>query len=178
MKPELIENNFIHVPGFLHPKEASALAQDLKTYCVKRNLGGDAQVPLSQSAVDYLPFIRLLVGKIPRVSEIVGESLIPTYTFGRVYHNGAKLVRHTDRAACEVSVTVNLSKDTEWPIGIERPDGTDVGIELDPGDAVVYLGYQADHWRHEFDGQEYIQAFLHYVRAYGPNSWAYFDRQR
>ena len=60
----------------------------------------------------------------------------------------------------------------------QRPDGSETSIELNPGDAVMYLGCQADHWRDKFEGQECVQLFMHYVRSYGSKSWAYFDKQQ
>jgi len=125
---------------------------------------------------NFIPFLRLLVEKIPEVSELLGEKVLPTYTYARVYKEGSELLRHRDRPACEVSFTVNLSKDKDWPIYFQRPDGFETSIELEPGDAVMYLGCQSDHWRNKFEGQECVQLFMHYVRSYGSKSWAYFDK--
>jgi uncharacterized protein YceK len=46
---------------------------------------------------------------------------LPTYTYARVYTPGAILSRHTDRDACEISITLNLNQDTKWPIWIKKP---------------------------------------------------------
>jgi hypothetical protein len=86
------------------------------------------------------------------------------------------LERHKDRPACEVSLTLNLSKDKDWPIWIQTPDGKEVSLNLKSGDAVMYLGCERDHWRDTFEGNEYVQVFLHYVRSRGPNVWAVFDK--
>jgi hypothetical protein len=51
-------------------------------------------------------------------------------------------------------------------------------MNLEPGDAMLYLGCVAPHWRNEFSGKEYCQAFMHYVQSDGPFAWAYFDKQR
>jgi hypothetical protein len=88
------------------------------------------------------------------------------------------LKRHRDRPACEISFTLNLAKDSDWPIYFQRPDGSETLVELNPGDAVLYLGCQADHWRNKFEGEEHVQVFLHYVRANGPKAWAFFDKQQ
>lgn len=154
------------------------LSKEFKAYCEKFNVQGDPQAPNSSAMYDYMPFVRLLVEKIPQVSELLGEKVLPTYTYARVYKAGSELTRHRDRPACEVSLTLNLAKGTDWPIYFQRPDGSETCLELQPGDAVMYLGCQADHWREKFSGNEYTQLFMHYVRANGENTWAYFDKCR
>jgi hypothetical protein len=176
MRLEIIQNNYLHVPGFIDKDEAISLNQDFKEHCKKFELQGDPQAPSSQAAYDFMPFLCLLVDKIPQVNQLLGEKVLPTYTYARIYKESSELLRHRDRPACEISLTINLSKDCEWPIYFQRPDGSETSIELNPGDAVLYLGCQADHWRNNFKGQEYTQLFMHYVRASGPKAWAYFDK--
>jgi len=176
MRLEIIQNNYLHVPGFITSNFAAAFSKEFKQHCTKFNLEGDIQAPNSHSMYNFIPFLRLLVEKIPEVSELLGEKVLPTYTYARVYKEGSELLRHRDRPACEVSFTVNLSKDKDWPIYFQRPDGFETSIELEPGDAVMYLGCQSDHWRNKFEGQECVQLFMHYVRSYGSKSWAYFDK--
>jgi hypothetical protein len=178
MRLEIIQNNYVFIPGFISQSESTGLAEQFKEYCRKFNLVGDLQAPNSQAIYNFLPFVRLLVKKVPNVSELLGEEVLPTYTYARVYKNGSILERHRDRPACEISITLNLSKNVEWPIYFQRPDGSEASAELNPGDAVLYLGCQADHWRNKFEGNEHIQLFLHYVRADGPKGWAFFDKQQ
>lgn len=178
MHIQIIQNNYLHVPGFIPPETASVLAKEFKEHCVKFNVHGDPQAPNSHAMYDFMPFVRLLVEKIPQVSDLLNEKVLPTYTYARVYKSDSELLRHRDRPACEISLTVNLKKDVDWPVYFQRPDKTEASIELAPGDAVMYLGCQSDHWREVFKGEEYIQLFMHYVRAYGPKSWAYFDKLR
>ena len=61
---------------------------------------------------------------------------------------------------------------TEWPIFL----GGDP-IITKPGDAVIYLGCELEHWREPFTGDFQIQTFLHYVNKNGPNKeWKYDKR--
>ncbi len=61
---------------------------------------------------------------------------MPTYAFTRFYTYNAELVKHTDRPACEISVSVMWDSDgTKWPLYV---DGNPV--DMKPGDAVIYLG--------------------------------------
>jgi hypothetical protein len=176
MRIQIIQNNYLYVPEFISRDDAQDLTKQFKEHSEKFNLQGDPQAPNSHSMYDFMPFVRLLVGKVPEVSELLGEKVLPTYTYARVYKEGSELLRHRDRPACEISLTLNLSKDTDWPIYFQRPDGSETSTELEPGDAVMYLGCQADHWRNKFEGQECVQLFMHYVRSYGAKSWAYFDK--
>jgi hypothetical protein len=178
MRLEIIQNNYLYVPSFIKQDEAIKLSKEFKEHCIKFNLQGDSQSPNSHSMYNFMPFVRLLVGRVSQVSELLGEEVLPTYTYARVYKDGSELLRHRDRPACEISLTLNLSKDTNWPIYFQRPDGSETSVELEPGDAVMYLGCQADHWRNKFEGQECVQLFMHYVRSYGPKSWAYFDKRQ
>jgi hypothetical protein len=178
MQLKIIQNNYLHVPGFITPDEAALLAKDFKAHCEKFKVEGDPQAPNSSAVYDYMPFVRLLVEKVPEVSKLLGEKVLPTYTYARVYKEGSELLRHRDRPACEVSLTLNLSKAVDWPIYFQRPDGSETCLELQPGDAVMYLGCQADHWREKFLGSEYTQLFMHYVRSNGPKAWAYFDKRK
>ena len=91
-----------------------------------------------------------------------------------MYRSGDELERHIDRPECEVSLTVNLGGSEEWDIWIEY-EGKEVPISLGPGDALIYLGAEAPHWREKFNGDHYYQVFLHYVLSRGKYGQNYFD---
>lgn len=178
MNQQLIENNYLHIPNFISKEEANSLADQLINFSQTpgNDMQYDAQVPNSVFKYNYLPFVKMLVKKIPEVSKALQEDVLPTYTCTRIYRHGGVLYRHRDRHACEISITLNLKKDTEWPIWIQKPNGEEISLELNQGDAVMYLGEKADHWRNTYQGQEYVQLFLHYVRTEGSKYWAVFDR--
>ena len=131
--------------------------------------GSDIQVPNAVSLMQAdLMFETLLERIWPSMEEIVGEELIPTYSYARLYTNGDYLECHTDRPACEISATIQLGRSHHyaWPIymGGNR-------IDMAEGDAVVYKGCEIEHWRNSCTGPEGYysgQVFLHYVRANGP----------
>lgn len=179
MNQQLQSNNYLYVPNFLTAQEADGLAQEFFIAQRDGKLRSDPQCPISPAAYNLLPCVKVLVKKTPHVSELCGEDVLPTYAYGRIYSNGEILHRHRDRDACEISLTVNLQRDkTDWPIWVKKPNGEDVGINLTPGDAVMYLGCIADHWRDAYQGQLYTQVFLHYVVASGERAYAYFDKER
>lgn len=131
--------------------------------------GGDPQVPNCLAVMEHEILFDTLLEKVwPEVELLVQKQLIPTYSYARLYNNGAVLEKHTDRPACEISVTLQLgrSHNYAWPIymGKNRYD-------LNEGDAVIYSGCNVEHWRHACDGPEDYysgQVFLHFVDANGP----------
>lgn len=176
MNKNLLENNFIVIKNFISKESAIKLADDYKFYCSEISPSGDDQAPSSNSVYNYFKFAELLCEKTKEVSEILGEPVLPTYAYSRIYYNGSVLKKHRDRDACEISLTVHLDGDNDWPIYIKSPSGEKREVILKPGDAMMYLGTVADHWRDVYIGEYYTQVFIHYVRSRGNCSYAYFDK--
>lgn len=176
MNKKLIENNYLVLPNFISKEKSSELSFEFLKYSKENNLEGDPQAPNSFSSYNYISFLELLCEKTSEVSSVIEEIVLPTYSYARVYKNGSELLRHTDRDACEISLTLHLHGDSTWPIWIETPSGEQRSVDLNPGDAMLYLGRNAPHWREKYDGEYYTQVFLHYVRSRGDCSYAYFDK--
>ena len=121
----------------------------------------------------------MLLSKKPIIQEAVGEELLPTYSFSRMYFKEGELLKHSDRPSCEVSVTLNIYADKEWKIYMKRKDSDKpaIGIVTNPGEGVVYEGMKYDHWREKYEGQECMQVFLHYVRSKGKYKDYYKDQR-
>jgi len=176
MNVEITTNNYIYLPNFIDSEIAKQLAIEFKQFTINNKSVGDGQAPNSLVEYNYIGFLELLCEKTPEVSKFLGEKVLPTYSYARVYKEGSDLKPHSDREACEISLTIHLDGDCDWPIYIKKPNGEEVSLNLKSGDAMMYLGCQAEHWREQFQGKEYIQVFLHYVRSRGANSFAYFDK--
>ena len=78
-----------------------------------------------------------------KIEEVTGMTLAPSYTYYRMYLNGAILKRHKDRPSCEISATVCLDWDDSnceerkpWSIWIKNHEG-EKAIDLEPGDAMT-----------------------------------------
>jgi len=130
--------------------------------------------------------LHFLVRKI--IERKLSIDLLPTYFYDRFYFVGQELPRHTDRPACEISVTLQISTNSTkpWPIWFERPDGSESYVLMKNGDATVYMGCEREHWREPLeskynkvqnlwrtfrkqeDDTYHHQIFLHYVNAQGP----------
>ena len=178
MNDSLLKNNFLYIPELICPDLAESLAIKFKKDSETNDLPGDGQAWNSGSCYNYTPALDILCDKTQTISEIIEHTVIPTYTYGRVYRKNSVLEKHTDRPACEISVTVHLGGDLPWSIWIQDPEGKNRCVSLNPGDAMIYLGCIAPHWRDEFYGEWYSQIFLHYVRSGGPCSPCYFDKYK
>lgn len=114
----------------------------------------------------------LLLESLPAVEEVTGKELLPTYSYSRIYQANESLRPHVDRPSCEVSVTVNVATKGEFsPIHMQYEDNPAEKFILKPGDAIVYKGCEALHWRNKLnDDQLNVQFMLHYVDKNGPYS--------
>jgi len=129
---------------------------------------GDSQVTNSFAFYSALCFEALSLQLQPLMEEITDKKLYPTYTYARIYYNGATMAIHKDRPSCQFSATVNISIDKEpWEIWFETLNGEKKAIKLWPGDLIVYKGDTLNHWRDAYEGQRQTQAFLHYVDKNG-----------
>jgi hypothetical protein len=140
---------------------------------------GDSQVPDTPAEWADPAFEALLEWTRPRAEAHTGLELFPTYSYFRLYKRGDELAKHTDRPACEISVSINLGQTParSWALNIEGAAGVE-SVELMPGDALVYRGIECEHWRDRYLGERLGQTFLHYVDKNGPNvEWKFDKRQ-
>jgi len=175
MNNKLLSNGFLVVPNFIDRDRAARLGDEFKDYAETNDIKDDAQVLNSKSHYNYISFLELLCEKTPEVSSLLGENVLPTYTYSRVYKKYNVLKKHFDKKTCEVSITLHLYGDKEWMFYLKDRQGNIISVNLNPGDALLYLGNEIEHWREEYDGEEYVQCFLHYVLSRGENSNLYFD---
>ena len=142
----------------------------------------DKQVPNSYAKYGDRFMETLLIKTIDVMQKKTGLSLVPTYSYTRLYRKGNILKRHKDRPSCEISTTLNLGGDN-WDIFLD-PSGADnvideyknihkpnapkgIKISLKAGDMLIYSGCELEHWREPFEGNLCGQVFLHYNHAKG-----------
>jgi len=136
----------------------------------------DPQVPDCLAIMSHEVMFETVLEQVwPLLEQVVELELLPTYAYARLYTNGNMLENHTDRPACEISLTVQLARSHHysWPIYL---NGT--RFDLAEGDGIIYLGCDMPHWREVCMGPpDYYtgQVFLHYVNANGPYSSEYGD---
>lgn len=146
-------------------------------------------------SLEYPPMAGLLWGLTPRVAQIAGRELMPSYAYFRIYQKGDVCRVHSDREACEhsLSLTVELGENIPWALCVEkqrldRPIGTvdpDFGGEaysslpMLAGDGVMYRGVNHRHGRLEPNPNSWsAHLFLHWVDANGPYAGHAFDRAK
>lgn len=166
----------VRVKEFVDAPTVSVVSQYLENR-IRRGewVEGEEKGPGKSTEMAYYadPLIEaLLLSYKDTVELIVGKELLPTYTYSRIYQPGEMLKEHTDREACEISVTVNVaSKGSVSPVYMQYKDNTPEMHKLNAGDAVVYKGCETVHWREPLlSDQLNVQFMLHYVDKNGPNA--------
>ena len=134
-----------------------------------------------------------LWGLTPAMEAIAGCRLLPTYCYFRIYQKDDLCKVHSDRHACEhsLSLTMAVSDEQPWALGVgkERLDGPTKSITEDfgeeafgsvsmmPGDAVAYQGVHHRHGRTDPNPNRWsAHLFLHWVDAEGPYRNQAFDK--
>ena len=144
----------------------------------------------------HFPFsLGPLWGLTPIMEQVVGRPLLPCYSYGRVYPEGAQLDVHSDRQSNEhsLNLTLDYSDDTPWAFEVEKRrlndneiiDGSlnnDFGgneyatIHMKPGDAVAYQGVRHRHARMTPNPNRWsAHLFLGWVDRDGPHKDHAFD---
>jgi len=171
---EFDENGYFVVkdlydPQFLYEKPTQKPGKydyngDLNNYTYSESEG---QVKNSIERTFYPPYMNLHTRIRYKVEKIIGKKLYNTYYYDRFYVPGCPLEVHTDRPACEISVTLHISSNVKnpWPIWIKGADtyenprdkdpwnkkiikhGLKRSVILKPGDALIYKGCERPHWR-------------------------------
>lgn len=158
--------DFIIVRQFADKETCAKLVERLDDFHAKGIvLPPDNQCPTSPSF--YGIFNDESTLWLPKIEELVGKKLFPTYTYSRIYTPGEILLPHIDRSECEYSFSLALKYDEEiWPLCIES-NGMAQEIYLDVGDILIYKGPEQKHWRMPLDGKFHYQGFFHYVDQEG-----------
>jgi hypothetical protein len=144
-------------------------------------------------SLEYPRLAAFLWGLTPRVEQIAGCELMPSYAYFRVYQQGDICKVHSDRPACEhsLSLMLELSDDMPWALAVgheyrQEPSTTaepDFGSEpysalpMRAGDGVMYRGVNHRHGRIEPNPNRWsAHLFMHWVDANGPYADHAFDR--
>lgn len=140
----------------------------------------------------YAPMATFHWALTPTAAEVAGSELVPTYAYFRVYQQGDVCLVHSDREACEhsLSLMLHLADNLPWALSVEhRRIGQSEAIQRDfgdeqftslpmrAGDAVMYRGVEHRHGRLEPNPNAWsAHLFMHWVDANGPHADHAFDR--
>jgi hypothetical protein len=193
---------FVHLPG-LFPEEVLLALYGQMT----RDLAAQGR-PLEKSmaqgplltkpaievyAYQYAPMLTFLWGMTPRIADVVGCDLLPTYAYFRAYQKGDICRVHSDRPACEhsLSLTMIYSDSRPWPLSVatdhlESPkpvidddfgDDRFASVPMNAGDGVLYQGTHRRHGRTTPNPNAWsAHLFLHWVEKNGRYKDQAFDR--
>ena len=166
--------NFRVIKNFLNKDEIMLLSN----YCKMKHVHNQSSFCPVNNNYDTYYYGDLIMESLVLLKQKIVEQesnlkLLPSYSYWRFYTNNSELTKHKDRPTCEVSISMNIDNcGTSWPIFM---DGTP--IDLDKGDAVLYLGNLVEHYRKPLEGDFSAQCFLHYVNANGKHVDAKYDRR-
>lgn len=140
----------------------------------------------------YAPMLTFLWGLTPRMAQVAGCSLLPTYAYFRLYQGQDVCRVHGDRYACEhsLSLTIAYGDGKPWALSVatDRSEpGSRVSEDFEghpygtmamlPGDGVAYQGVHHRHGRLEANPNSWsAHLFLHWVDRDGPYREQAFDR--
>lgn len=190
-------HGYAHIEGLIPAEVAVAFLRQIKADLpdLTRQFITNAPIIRRTSidvyANDYPPMLQFLWGLTPAMRELAGRELLPTYNYFRLYRQNDICRVHSDREACEhsLSLTLGYSDDQVWSfeVGadpIKEPQNIvdDFGgkrfasIAMQPGDAVLYRGVQHRHGRISPNPNRWsAHMFLHWVDRNGPHASQAFD---
>jgi hypothetical protein len=164
------ERNYAPLGGLIHPVNLAALRRYYR--CAIRRGAirlGDEQSPRRYVAHNE-PVARYFHHNLMKaISAVVGAPIKPSYVYLASYLSGADLKKHTDRAQCELSVTLCLDfspepdVETPWPIRLDTTEGRTT-VYQGLGDGLLYRGTKVPHYRDALaKGYTSTSLFFHYV---------------
>ncbi len=197
------EQGYLHLPTFLPSDVTHAFLATLKSDLDRGGVSLDrlkrGSALLKTEAVElygmhYMPMLSFLWGMTPAISALTGQDLRPTYCYFRIYRAGDICRVHSDRYACEHSLSLLLatSDDRPWSLEVgseyittprERADenfGEEAyaSLPMRSGDAVLYQGVHRLHGRITPNPNRWsAHLFLHWVDAKGKYSDQAFEGQ-
>ena len=189
------------IEGLLSPEVATALAHKISLgiaqggarWLVPPSIGNKPCYEVS--CMEWPVLLTFLWGITPKIEEVAGVRLLPTYSYFRTYQYGDVCRIHADRPACEhsLSLTLAYADDTPWALAVADTPVTeekrqtlrgdaDFGDEahsdylMKPGDAVIYRGYDYRHGRTAPNPNRWsAHLFMHWVERDGPHRDQLFD---
>lgn len=194
-------DGYAHVESLIPAEIATALLQRIKA-----DLEADGswirfatsapitkRVAFDVYVADYPAMAQFLWGLTPAMETITGAELLPTYNYFRLYKQNDICRVHSDRSACEhsLSLTLGYSDGQVWPfdvgaepVAVEGQIDDDFGgapyatIAMQPGDAVIYRGVEHRHGRIKPNPNRWsAHMFLHWVDRDGPHKDHAFDKR-
>ena len=195
-------DGYAHLEGLLAPRIATELLAITRKDIdhigapkdLVRKLPTLAQPALEIYGPQYKPMLSFLWGMTPMMSALTQRELLPTFCYFRVYRKGDICRVHSDRPACEHSLSMTLAYSDGVPWALEfaservnaqgpiEPSfargAPDAGVMMAPGDAVLYQGFNYRHGRTTPNPNRWsAHIFMHWVDGEGQFKHQAFDSE-
>jgi len=166
------DGGYVQLSGLLPPFHIGALRRYYRHHTRTGTFVlGDDQTPGRYVAYDE-PTTRYVQQQLTRtVSDLARRVVVPSYNYLALYQGGAVLDPHTDREACEytISLCIDATPDPQthgaWPLHLMTADG-EVSLTQGIGDALLFRGRYLPHWRDQLpEGYTSSSILFHFVDA-------------
>ena len=175
------ETGYVLVPDLIDPQTLLVLSKYYEYKIRRGEIEKEKTDGLNSTSYNYYsdPFGEVLLDVLKsKIEEASGKELLPTYSFFRVYQEKEQLIPHVDRESCEISVSINIAHKGENKLWMQYQSNEASSFLLPAGNAVVYKGCEAVHWRNPLKENDLVvQLMLHYVDKNGPNSHFVLDQR-
>jgi hypothetical protein len=105
------------------------------------------------------------------VSDLARRVVVPSYNYLSFYQGGAVLEPHTDREACEYTLSLCIDATPDpvthgaWPLNVMTEQGP-ASFALGVGDGLLFRGRTLTHWRDRLaEGYTHSSILFHFVDA-------------
>lgn len=169
---EMFAAGYVPLSGLLPPFHIGALRRYYRYHTRMGTFAlGDEQTPGRYVAYDE-PVTGYVHQQLTRtISDVVRQVLVPTYSYLALYQGGAVLDPHTDREACEYTLSLCIDATPDpltygaWPINVMTADGA-LSFTCGIGDALLFRGRELTHWRDQLPaGYTASSVLFHFTAA-------------
>lgn len=163
---------YVPLTGLIPPFHIGALRRYYRFHTRMGTFAlGDDQSPGRYVAYDE-PLTRFVHAQLARtISDVARRVVVPSYNYLAFYQGGATLDPHTDREACEYTLSLSIDATPDphthgaWPIHLMTAAGP-VSFTHDVGDALLFRGRELTHWRDQLpEGYTSSSILFHFVDA-------------
>ena len=153
-RPEFERERYLVARDLLHPFELTALREYYRCLLEAGLIRlGDRQVNRRYSLYNETISRFLHVRMRHAMSAVVGQPVVPSFSYFLSYADDAELEVHSDRPQAEFSISLQVDylpepeAETGWPLCFRRADGEVRAADLRIGDAAFYRGAELPHFR-------------------------------
>jgi hypothetical protein len=167
-----LDEGYLPLSGLIPPYQLGALRRYYRYHTRAGTFPlGDEQTPGRYVCYDE-PMTRFVHQQLARtISDVARRVLVPSYSYLSLYQGGATLDPHTDREACEYTLSLCTDATPDplthgaWPLNVMTAAGPQAFTQ-DIGDALLFRGRYLTHWRDRLpEGYTSSSILFHFIEA-------------